>query len=92
MYIAETAWQKVSELEVETSHHQVWLAVLVSVSLEITEEFGSMNDLIKPPMTRLFSEKRRQKQRLFDSDLELGLLENESTFALIFDRYHNFQV
>ncbi|CAH6937909.1 Hemerythrin [Vibrio chagasii] len=46
MYIAETARQKVSELEVETSH-QVWIGSISVGVAEITEEFGSMNDLIK---------------------------------------------
>lgn len=46
MYIAETARQKVSELEVETSN-QVWIGSISVGVAEITEEFGSMNDLIK---------------------------------------------
>ncbi|WP_416352497.1 GGDEF domain-containing protein [Vibrio coralliirubri] len=46
MHIAETARQKVSELEVETSH-QVWIGSISVGVAEITQEFGSMNELIK---------------------------------------------
>lgn len=46
MHIAETARQKVSELEVETSH-QVWIGSISIGVAEITQEFGSMNELIK---------------------------------------------
>ncbi|WP_420907000.1 GGDEF domain-containing protein [Vibrio splendidus] len=46
MHIAETARQKVSELEVETSH-QVWIGSISVGVAEITQEFGSMNELVK---------------------------------------------
>ncbi|CDU15766.1 GGDEF domain-containing protein [Vibrio coralliirubri] len=46
MHIAETARQKVSELEVETSH-QVWIGSISVGVAEITQEFSSMNELIK---------------------------------------------
>ncbi|WP_425609086.1 GGDEF domain-containing protein [Vibrio splendidus] len=46
MHIAETARQKVSQLEVETSH-QVWIGSISVGVAEITQEFGSMNELVK---------------------------------------------
>ncbi|WP_420031191.1 GGDEF domain-containing protein [Vibrio splendidus] len=46
MHIAETARQKVSELEVETSH-QVWIGSISVGVAEITQEFESMNELVK---------------------------------------------
>ncbi|WP_369809692.1 GGDEF domain-containing protein [Vibrio sp. SNU_ST1] len=46
IHIAETARQKVSELEVETSN-QVWIGSISVGVAEITQEFGSMNELIK---------------------------------------------
>ncbi|WP_444823272.1 GGDEF domain-containing protein [Vibrio sp. Vb339] len=46
MHIAETARQKVSELEVETGN-QVWIGSISVGVAEITQEFGSMNELIK---------------------------------------------
>ncbi|MEZ9012781.1 GGDEF domain-containing protein [Vibrio splendidus] len=46
MHIAETTRQKVSELEVETSH-QVWIGSISVGVAEITQEFESMNELVK---------------------------------------------
>ncbi|WP_420911732.1 GGDEF domain-containing protein [Vibrio splendidus] len=46
MHIAETARQKVSQLEVETSH-QVWIGSISVGVAEITQEFESMNELVK---------------------------------------------
>ncbi|WP_420825056.1 GGDEF domain-containing protein [Vibrio lentus] len=46
MHIAETARQKVSQLEVETSH-QVWIGSISVGVAEITQEFGGMNELVK---------------------------------------------
>ncbi|CAH7076134.1 Hemerythrin [Vibrio chagasii] len=60
MYIAETARQKVSELEVETSN-QVWIGSISVGVAEITEEFGSMNDLIKAADDSVYLAKKAGK-------------------------------
>lgn len=46
MHIAETTRQKVSELEVETGN-QAWIGSISVGVAEITQEFETMNELIK---------------------------------------------
>lgn len=63
MYIAETARQKVSELEVETSN-QVWIGSISVGVAEITQEFGTMNELIKAADESVYLAKNAGKNRV----------------------------
>ena len=84
MHIAETTRQKVSELQVDTGE-QAWLGSLSVGVAEMTQEFETMNELIKvADEVRLFSEKSGQKPRFVRFRFRTCLFQVESIVRVKF--------
>ncbi|MFA0330959.1 GGDEF domain-containing protein, partial [Vibrio cyclitrophicus] len=63
MHIAETTRQKVSELQVDTGE-QAWLGSISVGVAEMTQEFETMNELIKVADESVYLAKKAGKNRV----------------------------